>query len=108
MELETRIHISRKDAEINPVILVEDKYEFETEEEQLTFTEELLAWVDERPIPNGGHLARNRYKGDHKLIETLDKCHGPASIWQDVASDGMPTADLDVPSFLRSENGEAS
>lgn len=111
MILETTVIVSRRDANTMPVIHVRDEYQFESEQEQRVFTDELLLWMDDRPVPGGIDIAsfpRKGFKGELSLMQTIDKMHGPDSIWdrQNENKNGKSERldELDVPEFLKAKD----
>lgn len=102
--IETTVIVSRRDADVIPVVHVRDEWTFDTPEEQKEFTEEMMLWLDDRPMPGGVETAtfpRKGYKGEIALMQTLDKVLG---VDTESSIENMPREEeLDVPSFMQDE-----
>ena len=103
--IETTVIVSRRDADTMPVIHVRDEWTFESEAEQRVFTDELILWMDDRPVPGGLEVktfARKGYKGELALMRMIDRI---------CPSENAPINyfaikdDLDVPDFLKENHG---
>src|SRR4051812_86863 len=106
MILETTVIVSRRDAGTMPVIHVRDEWDFNSSEEQKTFTEELMLWMDDRPIPGNVEVAsfpRKGYKGELALQQILDKVLG-VDTESSIINYKKIAEELDVPSFMRANH----
>jgi hypothetical protein len=76
--------------QVLPPVLLQEKFELDSHEEASVLRQELLAWMEDRPIPDLDLKLFPRYKAQQRdfegeLLKTLEKLHGPPSLWTDLS-----------------------